>query len=70
MKKIQSALLIVTLVNLVAVISVIAQTEELILKMSRDFGYGGFNNDIQGLFSMKVTGPADIVRVIFFIVPL
>jgi hypothetical protein len=67
MKKIQSALLIVTLVNLVAVISVIAQTEELILKMSRDFGYGGFNNDIQGLFSMKVTGPADIVRVIFFI---
>ena len=35
--------------------------------MSRDFGYGGFNNDIQGLFSMKVTGPADLVRVVFYI---
>jgi hypothetical protein len=35
--------------------------------MSRDFGYGGFNNDIQGLFSIKVNGPADLVRVVFYI---
>ena len=35
--------------------------------MSRDWGYGGFNNDIQGLFSMKVTGPADLAKVTFYI---
>jgi hypothetical protein len=67
MKKIRIALLIAVLVSLLAVTTVFAQTAELTLRMSRDFGYGGFNNDIQGLFSMKVTGPADLVRVVFYI---
>ncbi|MCX6039409.1 MAG: hypothetical protein NTW99_16290 [Chloroflexi bacterium] len=67
MKKIQFALLIATLVSLLAITAAFAQTEELSLRMSRDFGYGGFNNDIQGLFSMKVTGPADLARVVFYI---
>ncbi len=67
MKKIQIALLIATLVSLLAVTAAYAQTAELTLRMSRDFGYGGFNNDIQGLFSMKVTGPADLARVVFYI---
>ena len=67
MKKIQFALLIATLVSLLAITAAFAQTEELTLRMSRDFGYGGFNNDIQGLFSMKVTGPADLARVVFYI---
>lgn len=67
MKKFQIALLIATIVSLQAVTAAIAQTEELSLRMSRDFGYGGFNNDIQGLFSMKVTGPTDLVRVVFYI---
>jgi hypothetical protein len=44
-----------------------AQENELILKMSRDWGYGGLNGDIQGLFSMKVSGPADLVKVEFYI---
>jgi hypothetical protein len=35
--------------------------------MSRDWGYGGFNGEIQGLFSMRVTGPADLARVEYFI---
>jgi hypothetical protein len=43
----------------------LAQTEVLSLKLSRDYGYGGFNNDIQGLFSMKVVGPPDLVNVEF-----
>jgi len=41
---------------------------KLELTLSRDFGYGGFNNDIQGLFSMKIKDPpADLVKVIFLI---
>ncbi len=44
-----------------------AQTQQLTLKLSRDNGYGGFNNDIQGLFSMKVTGPSDLSSVDFYI---
>jgi DNA-directed RNA polymerase subunit RPC12/RpoP len=67
MKKIPIALLITALVSLLVVTEAFAQTEELTLRMSRDFGYGGLNNDIQGLFSMKVTGPADLARVVFYI---
>ena len=67
MKKVFVALYYAVILNLLAVTSVVAQTEELTLKMSRDFGYGGFNNDIQGLFSMKVSGPIDLVRVVFYI---
>ena len=67
MKKIQIAVLIVVLAGLLAVTATFAQTEELTLRLSRDFGYGGFNNDIQGLFSMKVTGPADLAQVVYYI---
>jgi hypothetical protein len=35
--------------------------------MSRDWGYGGFKGDIQGLFTMHVTGPTDLVKVSFYI---
>lgn len=44
-----------------------AQSEELKLTLSRDWGYGGFNNDIQGLFSMHVVGPENIIKVEFYI---
>ena len=67
MKKIRIAFLIAILMSLLATTAVIAQTEELTLSLSRDWGYGGFNGDIQGLFSMKVSGPADLVRVVFYI---
>ncbi|MCX6033790.1 MAG: Ig-like domain-containing protein [Chloroflexi bacterium] len=67
MKKIKMAFFIAAFMSLLIVPATFAQTEELTLKMSRDFGYGGFNNDIQGLFSMKVTGPADLARVVFYI---
>jgi hypothetical protein len=67
MNKMRIAFLIAVLMSLLATTAVSAQTEELTLSMSRDWGYGGFNGDIQGLFSMKVTGPADLARVVFYI---
>jgi hypothetical protein len=59
--------LIVLIFSLVAAAGALAQGEALTLRLSRDWGYGGFNNDIQGTFSMKVTGPADLARVEFYI---
>jgi len=44
-----------------------AQGEQLTLKLSRDWGYSGFSGDIQGLFTMHVTGPADLTKVTFYI---
>jgi hypothetical protein len=46
-----------------------AQTaDQLQLGLSRDFGYGGFGNDIQGLFTMKIKNPpTNLVRVDFYI---
>lgn len=67
MKKIQFAFLISLLACLAAVIAVGAQTEQLTLKMSRDWGYSGFGSDIQGLFTMRVTGPADLAKVSFYV---
>jgi len=43
-----------------------AQSEEITLKFSRDFGYSGAGK-IQGLFSMKVTSSEKLSEVIFFI---
>ena len=67
MKKLHFALLAAILFSLFTSFLVLAQTEQLTLRMSRDWGYGGFNGDIQGLFSMKVTGPTDLVRVEYYI---
>ena len=65
-KKLVALILFIT-ISMVITHSVAAQNEELTLRLSRDFGYGGFNNDIQGLFSMKVSGPDDLERVVFYI---
>jgi hypothetical protein len=44
------------------------QSTDFTLGLSRDFGYGGFGNDIQGLFSMKITqGAENVNRVVFMI---
>jgi DNA-directed RNA polymerase subunit RPC12/RpoP len=41
---------------------------ELELGLSRDWGYGGFGNDIQGLFTIKVNDhPPNLSRVVFLI---
>ena len=67
MKKTRYAILITILVSLTFISVVSAQSEELNLILSRDFGYGGFNGDIQGTFSVKASGPANLERVQFFL---
>ncbi|MBN2503195.1 MAG: hypothetical protein JXB38_20625 [Anaerolineales bacterium] len=48
---------------------VLAQDGEggLTLKLNRDFGYGGLDGKIQGTFSMRVSGPDTLARVVYFI---
>ncbi|MEX1072005.1 MAG: Ig-like domain-containing protein [Anaerolineales bacterium] len=43
------------------------ETPALTLRLNRDFGYGGFANDIEGLFSLIAEGPDDLTRVNFYI---
>ena len=67
MKKNSVAILIAILVSLVIISAASAQGEELTLGLSRDFGSGGFNSDIQGTFTVKASGPANLERVQFFL---
>ena len=67
--KILSKILITIILTGLVVIQVNAQEETALhLSLSRDFGYGGFGNDIQGLFSMKIKNPPEnLVQVEFMI---
>jgi DNA-directed RNA polymerase subunit RPC12/RpoP len=69
MKKVFSIILIFCILTAVTVNLAYAQsTDQLQLGLSRDFGYGGFGNDIQGLFTAKISNPpANLTRVVFFI---
>jgi DNA-directed RNA polymerase subunit RPC12/RpoP len=69
MKKVISIILIFCVLSAVSVSFAYAQSaDQLQLGLSRDFGYGGFGNDIQGLFSAKIKNPpSDLTRVVFFI---
>jgi len=40
---------------------------QLKLSLQRDFGFGGFSGDIQGLFTVSASGPDDLVQVTFYI---
>ncbi len=44
-----------------------AQSDGLQLRLNRDFGYSSGTGKIQGTFSMRVTGPPDLQRVVFYI---
>jgi hypothetical protein len=44
-----------------------AQSPELSLRLSRDWGYGGPNGDIQGTFSFHAKGPENLAAVEFYI---
>lgn len=44
-----------------------AQEEELSLGLARNFGYSSGTGEIQGNFTLKVTGPEDLARVVFLI---
>ena len=57
-------LIAVILVVCLFPVSALAQSEELDLRLTRDFGYGA-GGQIQGKFSLRVGGPDDIVQVDF-----
>ena len=67
MKKFLAAIFIAILVSLTFISVISAQSEELTLSLTRDFGSGGFNSDIQGTFSIKARGPANLEQVQFFL---
>ncbi len=69
MKKLPFIILITCLLVGITTSLVMAQTPgQLELGLTRDFGYGGFGNDIQGLFSLKVKNPpANLAKVDFYI---
>jgi hypothetical protein len=48
--------------------TVAAQEAEggITLRLTRDWGYGGFGGEIQGTFSMRVTGPENLARVEYY----
>jgi hypothetical protein len=67
MKKNSVAILITILLSLAIISAASAQGEELTLGLSKDFGSGGFNGDIQGTFTVKASGPVNLERVQFFL---
>jgi hypothetical protein len=69
MKKISSIILMLSILLYLPTSFAFAQSpNELELRLSRDFGYSGFNNDIQGLFTLKIKDPPEnLVRVVFLI---
>ena len=67
MKKLSLGFLIAIIVSLLAVFATQAQSNELSISFSRDFGYASGGGDIQGLFSIKVGGPDTLTKVVFYI---
>jgi len=67
MKTLGVVLLVLLVFALALATGALAQEGGLTLKLSRDWGYGGLGGDIQGTFSMRVTGAADLARVEFYI---
>ena len=60
-------LIVILLPNLTSTAFAQIEEEQLSLRLSRDFGYSSGSGDIQGTFSMRVSGPDDLVRVVFYI---
>ncbi len=68
MRHIALSLLIYSLWFLPGLVEVDSQQEpELILSLSRDFGYSSGTGKIQGTFSVRVSGPETLNRVVFLL---
>jgi hypothetical protein len=63
MTRLLRALILTIVLGLVAA-PALAQSQDLQLTVRRDFGYGG-GDQIQGLFTLQATGPADLASVTF-----
>jgi DNA-directed RNA polymerase subunit RPC12/RpoP len=67
MKRAQAFAFVIILLALLNTLA-FAQTDSgLVLRLSRDFGYASGTGKIQGVFSMKVSGPENLSRVDFYI---
>ena len=68
MKKRVLILFILTmLLSLLSLNAVFAQTESAFsISLQRNFGYGGFGNDIQGYFQIKLKGPLEQVQQVVY----
>lgn len=66
MKKFYTVFVFVFILLAFATVPAFAQDDQLTISLSRDFGYGG-GGEIQGLFSIRASGPEGLVRVAFFI---
>jgi hypothetical protein len=67
MKRAAWALVIMLMLGGMMVLPARAQeADELLLAVRRDFGYGG-GSQIQGLFTLEASGPADLASVTFYI---
>ena len=67
MKKLSLGIVIAIFLGLLTFSVTQAQSEELTISFSRDFGYSSGGGDIQGLFSIKVSGPDTLVNVVFYL---
>jgi hypothetical protein len=68
MKKVFISLVLLAILSLGAHSAFAQSSGDLQLGLSRDWGYGGFGNDIQGLFTMKIKDPPEgLSKVVFMI---
>lgn len=68
-KRTPLTLLLAILLTLAITLPVLAQEEAptLEIRVTRDFGYGGFGGDIQGTFTIRVSGPDGLEMVEFYL---
>jgi hypothetical protein len=60
-------LFIIVLVSTPFSIAQAQEESQLLLRLSRNFGYSSGTGDIQGTFTMKVDGPQALTRVVFYV---
>jgi hypothetical protein len=67
MKNLSLSILIAWTACLAVFTVVFAQGNELNLSITRDWGFANFNSEIQGVFTLKGSGPANLTRIEFYI---
>ena len=66
-KKVLILFVLTMLLSLLSLNAVFAQTESAFtISLQRNFGYGGFGNDIQGYFQIKIKGPLEQVQEVVY----